>query len=863
MEHQYRTVHGYDPRADRGSGNPYSLRNAAKRLGSYNYFTAMRKPRLASIDAVTRSAGAALLCSILTECLSSRQSELYSETLAWAMLPMVFTIARRNASNLSVPAPENTRPASASLWTVAFGVAAFCLFKAENGTVALSPALTPLLLVVQRYLVSEIPGSTMPDSLLFSRLASTVLGTSLTSLFVIASLSGWDLRGYSLSIIPVAALLIVYVALTPRTARSNDPLPPFDIEHAAGSLSRRLVVVFLIVLGVESVAFGLPRSNPLVTILQGLAKSLTWYFTVQTARNSSWRAATVMRTFSMVSTRNPFTQSSGLRASSHVIGAFLSLGQTIDILPKQAKSRSIVWAIFLIPLIPFIANVIAIRNWQSSLVHLQEHPVEALINNAKADFEGLLQRQSSTYSAAHAEYQRRYGIDPPPGFEAWYEFARSHESPIIDDFDMIYAGIASLLRLSGQEVLGIMSDAQNAPGSEMWLCTFSGHQATTHCSHPYLVVDRSIQSLFDKLLGDLRGVLPDVKFLVNHMDEPKVLISPARQDGHENGQFSLMDMSKRPAWDTLTKPCSQESSASTPTDQKETFGLPFVTDREQAMDLCRHPEYSTMHGLALSPTSFRPVEGPVPILSTGAPSTMGDILYPSPAYIEAEFQYVETHDVEWAQKRNNLYWAGSTTGGFARNDEWRGQHRQRFVELAQNLVRRQHSYLRENDGQISRVESSFLNSRLFDVAFTRIFQCERQACRNQRAYFNARSWESSDRGLGSRLVFDTDGNGVSGRYYKLLASRSVPLKQTLLREWHDERLVPWVHYVPVSLGMEELPELVSYLTSTEAGKERAGEIAEQGREWFSRAFRNVDLAVYTYRLMLELARLQDPTRTAY
>lgn len=408
-----------------------------------------------------------------------------------------------------------------------------------------------------------------------------------------------------------------------------------------------------------------------------------------------------------------------------------------------------------------------------------------------------------------------------------------------------------------------MSDAQNTPDSVLWLCTFSGHQATTHCSHPYLVHDRSIPSLFDKLLGNLRGILPDVKFLVNHPDEPKVL-NPQKQAGHGTGQFTMTDMSKQPAWDTLTKFCRQESSASTPTDQKaETFGLPFVTDREQAMNLCRHPEYSTMHGLAISPTSFRQIEGPVPILSTGAPSTMGDILYPSPAYIETEFQYVEAHDVEWAQKRNNLYWAGSTTGGYARNDEWHGQHRQRFVELAQNLARRQHSYLQEKHGEISRVESSFLNSRLFDVAFTRIFQCGRRACRDQRAYFNARSWEPSDRGLGSRLVFDTDGNGVSGRYYKLLASRSVPLKQTLLREWHDERLVPWVHYVPVSLGMEELPELVSYLTSTEAGKERAGEIAMQGREWFSRAFRDVDLAIYTYRLMLELARLQDPMWPAY
>jgi hypothetical protein len=160
------------------------------------------------------------------------------------------------------------------------------------------------------------------------------------------------------------------------------------------------------------------------------------------------------------------------------------------------------------------------------------------------------------------------------------------------------------------------------------------------------------------------------------------------------------------------------------------------------------------------------------------------------------------------------------------------------------------------------VASSFLNRKLYDVSFTNIFQCNRKACRDQRAYFDVKSWADKDKALQSRLVFDIDGNGISGRYYKLLASNSTPLKQTRLREWHDDRLVPWVHYVPVSQGMEELPELVLYLTSTKSGQRKAKEIADQGREWFSKAFRDIDLTIYMYRLLLELARIQDPNREA-
>ncbi|VTT56011.1 unnamed protein product [Fusarium fujikuroi] len=163
---------------------------------------------------------------------------------------------------------------------------------------------------------------------------------------------------------------------------------------------------------------------------------------------------------------------------------------------------------------------------------------------------------------------------------------------------------------------------------------------------------------------------------------------------------------------------------------------------------------------------------------------------------------------------------------------------------------------------VQKVKSSFLNGRLFDVTFTRIFQCQRKACGDQDAYFDTKSWVDKDEALKSTLAFDIDGNGISGRYYKLLASMSVPIKQTLFLEWHDDRLIPWLHYVPVSQSMEELPELVFYLTSNPSGKEVARQIARQGRQWHTRAFREVDMGLYVYRLLLEMARLQDPQRKA-
>lgn len=584
-------------------------------------------------------------------------------------------------------------------------------------------------------------------------------------------------------------------------------------------------------------------------------------------RHATWSIVPPITVFSLMATQIPHVQKSGARALLHLILALLSLGQIICCLPTHAKGRMFLLAFFLIALIPYLANISSIHHAESMILRTfggtREHPVEVLARGAKANYESLLHRQSKTLEAAQVEYRRRYGIDPPPGFDAWYKFAVANQSPIIDEFDMIHEQIAPFLRVSGKDVLDLMDTTHRMSSSEVWLCKFYGTQALTQCAHKTRTYDRHITTLFDTLSKSLSGAVPDLTFLVNHLDEPSVVIPQSILEGNmrDSSLVNVTDYSHQRTWEAITTSCaSKREKMASLKDEREAYSLPFIKDAQTAMDLCRHPEYADLHGLFMSPTSLRLIQGLVPVLSTGAPSTMADIIFPSPAYIESEFKYDGSHDVDWEEKLNNVYWAGSTSGGYATDDGWKSHQRQRFVKFVQNLDEQPYYYLEEKNGVVERASSSFLNGRLFDVAFTRIFQCNSKQCRDQKAYFRAGAWADKDAALRSRLVFDLDGNGISGRYYKLLASKSLPLKQTLMREWHDERLVPWVHYVPVSQSMEELPETALYLTSTEAGRKRAKEMAAEGREWFSKALREVDMTIYVYRLLLELARLQDPTR---
>ncbi|PSR97415.1 hypothetical protein BD289DRAFT_425912 [Coniella lustricola] len=105
---------------------------------------------------------------------------------------------------------------------------------------------------------------------------------------------------------------------------------------------------------------------------------------------------------------------------------------------------------------------------------------------------------------------------------------------------------------------------------------------------------------------------------------------------------------------------------------------------------------------------------------------------------------------------------------------------------------------------------------------------------------------------------DVDGQSYSGRWRKILAGSSCPLKATIYAEWHDDRLVPWVHFVPLDNSYQDVWAVMDYfLHSHDVEGER---IATASREWAARVLRREDMMLYTWRLLLEYARVIDPKR---
>jgi len=133
-------------------------------------------------------------------------------------------------------------------------------------------------------------------------------------------------------------------------------------------------------------------------------------------------------------------------------------------------------------------------------------------------------------------------------------------------------------------------------------------------------------------------------------------------------------------------------------------------------------------------------------------------------------------------------------------------------------------------------------SNYFHLRITKVAMCERAACEAIRHAFKPTP-EPKSASYSSKYVLDIDGNSFSGRFYRLLKSKCAVLKQTVMQEWHDGRLIPWVHFIPVSVGAEELGEIMRFLTEEESGRKIGEDIANQGREWAEKVLRMEDIEI--------------------
>jgi hypothetical protein len=522
------------------------------------------------------------------------------------------------------------------------------------------------------------------------------------------------------------------------------------------------------------------------------------------------------------------------------------------------------------------------------------HPIWQLIKDAEQNFEKKFETQSKSLAEAVTEYRRRYGIHPPPNFDKWYEFAKARNVQMIDEYDSIHHSLRpfwglkpSTIRNRAQEALGY--DPNNLIG----VLIRKGEITKVDGGGEWqMEATRGMMKDFVKYLPDMdlcfnihdepRVVVPydDLSRLVAAANDlnmpaaaavvkprnswsarPRTLGDGSRFEDVKTTRFNVF--AHQPTWTNSRMSCPPDSPSRVledgpKEDNFESFAftdLGFIYNQTAFSDICQSPSFSETFGFFDRPNAFNVVHDLFPIFSQSKISSFSDIIYPSPWYWYGKVPYEEEADMQWMDKEDKIWWRGSTTGGFSRDGGWRRQHRQRLIQKINGgdrtkiLVNRGETDQKE-DWQVKEVPRSDFKE-IFDIFFSHVGQCDETDCNAQKEFFDIKETAKQQDAWKFKYLLDIDGNAFSGRFYAFLKSRSLVYKMAIFREWHEEWLKPWVHYIPLSLRGDEWVEAVRWFAGEPTGKKEAERLALQGRHWADKVLRNEDLEVWFFRLLLE------------
>lgn len=506
----------------------------------------------------------------------------------------------------------------------------------------------------------------------------------------------------------------------------------------------------------------------------------------------------------------------------------------------------------------------------------------------------MVSRQSTTLEAAVKEYRRRYGIAPPPHFDKWFQFAKENEVQLIDEFDAIHDLMTPFWGLKPATIRG---RAKEALGYENALLGVAIRD------HTVAFTAGGLEWQQNATIGMLERIvpyLPDMDLAFNLHDEPRVvlphddltrLVDKARQTAmpaaskqqspvndfsatspelsekerfDENKLTRFNKIHREATWTNSRMSCAPDSPARMLEDDEDTDDVRKYALSEAGLvynvtamsDICLTPSLRRTHGFFDRPNMFKITHDLFPIFSQSKVSSYADLIYPSPWYWYGKVEYNETLDMPWADKKDKLFWRGSTTGGFSRNGGWRRQHRQTVVEKINGATDAPIYTVSTPEGGSGhhwtvKEEPRGDHRKLTDVYFSHIGQCDPGDCQAQKQFFKVKGTVDMQYAWNYKFLLDMDGNAFSGRFYSFLQSRSQVFKLALFREWHSEWLRPWLHYVPLSMQGRDWLETVHYYGTTGEGAAAAEKMAGASREWAGKTIRKVDMEAWFFRLLLE------------
>ena len=539
------------------------------------------------------------------------------------------------------------------------------------------------------------------------------------------------------------------------------------------------------------------------------------------------------------------------------------------------------------------------------------HPISLLMRQADEAWRAYENSRSTTFRQTVSKYRNKYGRHPPPRFRDWYRFARKRNVHNIDDFEQIMDDLRPFWAVEPQVLRNLAANMAKATDQGVSSMHIRNHKMVKKINSNWRL--DTFVTMFESFIK----YLPDMDVAINRLDQPRVVVEwddmqqmlrkelDTRQTPPEaipeftSNMANLTDVTSEGGWDDAPPKedprwepapgkqymdiartaCPPESHArrsdmdvaDVESSYKDRFGGGIITNFNLSTDLCTvGPEVQDQHGFLYSSSSLVNTKRLVPIFGECKVNVNSDILFPANMYWKKDdrYEYKGKHDDKWEKKRDVMIWRGVSSGGTQNENNWQRMHRQRLVMLTNST---------EMKGKEVRIlaeqpekRGEYENDRHFhpatfarnhtDIGFTESVSCVPDDCPFYKDIWTYKDSIALPEQFKYKYLVDVDGHSFSGRWRAFLQSKSLGIKATIFREWHDSRLFAWRHFVPMDNRYDDLYTLLTYFlgAGSPPGQESGGSddkayvarhdgeamrIAYQGSEWAKNVLRREDIEV--------------------
>ncbi|KAJ7212242.1 glycosyl transferase family 90-domain-containing protein [Mycena pura] len=452
---------------------------------------------------------------------------------------------------------------------------------------------------------------------------------------------------------------------------------------------------------------------------------------------------------------------------------------------------------------------------------IASEPVTDPAAAARASLDALLARQSKTLMQATSRYSLKSGRPSPPNFDKWFAFANRNKC-LIDEYDQIQRDFEPFYQLAGENPAHFndMIDRGRALMLEnpMGMTTINIKDGKVNMPSYH---GTSFYNDWPRTLGRFSTLLPDMDFLLNGRDEPRVVFDYRNPDAFKQA----MNLKDENPFHTAPRPTSdffKNRSGCDPLSSPKGFGMDGSADIA-FLRSSSSSDFTTDLWPLLSMTKISPC--------------FSDILYPGQYFYDESWwsgSFSHPNDIAWQDKKPQIYWRGMSNGGHILGQNYHRFPRFRLVDIARN------------------------HSDLVDAKMTRFAEthCTNDCDRNGiiEEYDITGPQAPKEDIYQYKYLLDLDGNTFSGRYLGLLRSGSLVFKSTAFDEYFNDWLLPYEHYIPVLPDLSDLVEKVRWAMDNE---NEARRIQVTGKLFADKVMTDVQNDCYFALVLLEWSRLQS------